>query len=126
MSNDGGVVGLDWQEFEPWIGYVSPVERTLWAVILLAAVCDTVLTVIGLELCFTEANPVAAAVIEWFGVFGLVVLKGGAVLLLLAIVRRLSHRYTIAALFGFSLPQIAATGLNTMLLLQHAASCTVG
>lgn len=123
MSDERGTVTVDWFRSRPSLQRLAPLDRTLWTVVLGAATADTVLTVIGLQLCFVEANPVAAFAIEQLGTLGLVALKGGALVVLFGVVRRLPNHYALAALFGFSLPQVFATLSNTLLLVRHAASC---
>lgn len=123
MSDERGTISVDWFYSRPSLQRLAPLDRTLWVLVLGAATADTVLTVVGLQLCFVEANPVAAWAIEQFGTLGLVLLKGGALLVLLSVVRRLPHHYALAALFGFSLPQVFATVSNAILLFSHAGSC---
>lgn len=106
-----------------WIGDIPPLDLSLWILVLGASAADMVLTLIGLQLCFVEANPVAATAIEHFGSLGLFLLKGSSILVLFAVVRQLSRKYTLAALLGFSLPQVVATGLNSFLLLNRAGAC---
>lgn len=123
MSDRRGTFNADLLFVRPSLDWFSPLDRTLWVVVIGAAVADTVLTIVGLQLCFVEANPVAAWAIEQLGPVGLVLLKSGALLVLFGAVRQLPYNYSLAALFGFSLPQLFATVSNTMLFITHAASC---
>lgn len=123
MSDQRGSVNVGWFYVRPPAGWVTSLERGLWALVLGAATADTVLTLVGLQLCFVEANPVAAWAIERMGGMGLILLKGGALLILYGVVERLPVKYALAALAGFSIPQLAATVLNTMLFVTHAAGC---
>lgn len=123
MSDRRGTLNADLLFVRPSLDWFAPLDRTLWAVVLGAAVADTVLTIVGLQLCFVEANPVAAWAIAQLGAFGLVLLKSGALLVLFGAVRYLPHNYSLVALFGFSLPQVFATVSNSMLFITHAGSC---
>ncbi|MFC7021025.1 MULTISPECIES: DUF5658 family protein [Haloarcula] len=123
MSDQRGSVNVGWFYVRPSVGLVSSLERGLWALVLGTATADTVLTLVGLQLCFVEANPVAAWAIERMGGLGLILLKGGALVVLYGVVERLPVRYTLAALVGFTIPQLTATVLNTMLFINHAAAC---
>lgn len=94
----------------------------LWALVLGFALADTLLTVVGLELGLSEANPVARSMLSMFGVAGLVLLKGVSLGLLAAIVRTIPGRFEAAALLGFCLPQAAATGVNVTLVLSRSVA----
>ncbi|MFC6865282.1 DUF5658 family protein [Halomicroarcula sp. GCM10025817] len=123
MSDQRGSVNVGWFYVRPPVGWVSSLERGLWALVLGTATADTVLTLVGLQLCFVEANPVAAWAIERMGGLGLILLKGGALVVLYGVVERLPVKYALAALVGFTIPQLTATVLNTMLFINHAAAC---
>lgn len=103
----------------------SPVryDHFLWSVVLLTAGADIVLTLVGLSLCFSEANPVARAVLDLAGGFGLFLLKGAALGILFAVYRYVRPLYRRSALAAFSLPQLLAVGHNGVLLARHAPQC---
>ncbi|WP_284011216.1 DUF5658 family protein [Haloarcula pelagica] len=94
----------------------------LWALVVGFALADTVLTVIGLELGLSEANPVARSALSLLGPAGLVLLKGFSLGLLAVIVRTVPGRFEPAALLGFCLPQAAATGVNATLILSQTGT----
>lgn len=98
-------------------------DHLLWSLVLLAAVGDVVLTLVGLSLCFTEANPVARAFIDATGHLGLVALKLGALVVLFAVYRFVGPLYRRTALVAFSAPQLLAVGHNGLLLARYADRC---
>ncbi|MDS0258491.1 DUF5658 family protein [Haloarcula sp. S1CR25-12] len=98
-------------------------DHLLWGLVLAAAAGDLVLTLFGLSLCFTEANPVARAVLDVGGGAGLLALKLTAVALLFAIYQHVRPLYRRAALVAFFVPQLLAVGHNSLLLAQYAAAC---
>ncbi|MFC7250484.1 DUF5658 family protein [Halomicroarcula sp. GCM10025324] len=123
MSDERGSANVDWFYAPLSVRWVGSVDRVLWALVLGGATADTILTLVGLQLCFVEANPVAAWALERLGGLGLILLKTGALVVLYAVVNRLPRRYSLAALLGFSLPQMAASVMNTVLIVTHASSC---
>lgn len=98
-------------------------DRLLWTVVIAAAGADLVLTLVGLSLCFSEANPVARAMLEIGGGAGLLVLKGAALGVLFGVYRSVRPLYARSALAAFSLPQLLAAGHNSVLLVRHAPQC---
>jgi len=98
-------------------------DHLLWGLVLAAAAGDVVLTLTGLALCFTEANPVARAFLDVGGGAGLVVLKLTALAVLFGVYRTVRPLFRRAALFAFSAPQLLAVGHNSMLIVQYAGSC---
>jgi len=98
-------------------------DYLLWGVVVAAAAGDLVLTLFGLSLCFSEANPIARAVIEAGGGAGLLALKLAAVGSLFGIYRYVRPLYGRAALVAFSLPQLFAVGYNGVLLARYAGAC---
>jgi len=98
-------------------------DQLLWGIVLVAAGADIVLTLFGLSLCFTEANPVARAMLNLGGGAGLCVLKGGALAVLFGVYRYVRPLYARSALAAFSLPQLLAVGHNSVLLIRHAPRC---
>lgn len=94
--------------------------RVLWTLAVALAVADTLLTVLGLEIGLSEANPVARHALSLFGVSGLFLLKGVSIAALALVVRTLSYRFERAALVGFTLPQAAAVGVNATLIVAKA------
>lgn len=98
-------------------------DHVLWAVVLGAAVGDLLLTGLGLSLCFTEANPVARAVLQAAGGTGLFGLKLTAVALLFAVYRYVRPLYGRTALVAFAIPQLLAVGNNGLLIARYAGTC---
>jgi len=115
------------QKFTRERAYVvdSPVryDHFLWSIVLVTAGADIVLTLVGLSLCFSEANPVARAVLDVAGGFGLFALKAAALGVLFTVYRYVRPLYRRSALAAFSLPQLFAVGHNGMLLAQQAPRC---
>jgi len=99
-------------------------DHLLWALVLSAAAGDVVLTLAGLSLCFTEANPVARAFLETAGDAGLVALKLAALAVLYGIYRTVRPLYRRAALVAFLAPQLFAVSHNSLLIARYASSCT--
>jgi len=98
-------------------------DYVLWGLVIAVATADIALTLLGLSLCFSEANPVARAALDVAGGAGLLALKGAALCALLAVYRLISPLHRRVALTAFSLPQLLAVGYNTMLLARYAPSC---
>ena len=99
-------------------------DYLLWTVVLDAAVGDVVLTLFGLQLCFTEANPIARAMLDVGGGVGLVALKLAAVGVLFTVYRYVRPLYRRAALVAFSVPQLFAVGHNGLLIARYAGLCS--
>ena len=98
-------------------------DHLLWGVVLAAAAGDVLLTLAGLSLCFTEANPVARAFLDVAGGVGLVGLKLAALAVLFGVYRTVRPLFRRAALVAFSTPQLVAVSHNWLLIAQHADSC---
>jgi len=98
-------------------------DHLLWSLVLVAAVGDLLSTLLGLSLCFTEANPVARAMLEVGGGAGLAALKLAAVSMLAVVYWLVSPLYRRGALVAFLVPQLFAVGHNTLLIARHASSC---
>ncbi|MBX0323140.1 DUF5658 family protein [Halomicroarcula sp. F13] len=99
------------------------VERLLWGVVIVASAADVVLTLVGVSMCFSEANPVARAALDTAGGAGLMGLKLLALGALFVVYRRVRPAYRRAALTAFSLPQLFAVGHNSLLLVQYGPGC---
>jgi len=87
------------------------------------AAADIVLTLVGIQACFQEENPVARWVLMMFGPAGLVGLKSVALGVLGLVVWQLPSRYGRAAIGGFFLTQLFAVGWNAMLVSSQASVC---
>jgi len=115
------------QEFTAEVAYIGDsrlrYDYVLWGVVIGVATADIVLTLVGLSLCFTEANPVARIALDAAGGVGLVALKGAALCALVAVYQLVRPLYGRVALTAFSLPQLFAVGYNTMLLARYAPGC---
>jgi len=98
-------------------------SRLAWTVLVGLAAADILLTLVGLQSCLTEENPVAERALATFGPAGLVGLKGVALGLLVAVVWRMPNRYGRAAMGGFCLTQVVAVGWNAMLVSSRASLC---
>lgn len=98
-------------------------DHLLWGVVVVASAADVVLTLVGLSMCFSEANPVARAALDTAGGFGLLALKLAALAGLFVVYRRVRPTYRRAALTAFSLPQLFAVGHNSVLLVRYAPAC---
>jgi hypothetical protein len=98
-------------------------DHLLWGLVVAAAAGDIVLTLFGLSLCFTEANPVARRMLAVGGGAGLVALKLAAVAVLFAVYRYVRPLYRRAALVAFCAPQLLAVGHNGLLLAKYAGAC---
>ena len=98
-------------------------DHLLWGIVLAAAAGDIVLTLAGLSLCFTEANPVARAFLDVGGGAGLVALKLAALAVLFGVYRTVRPLFRRAALVAFSAPQLFAVWHNGMLIANYAGSC---
>jgi hypothetical protein len=98
-------------------------DHLLWSLVLFAAVGDLLLTLLGLSLCFSEANPFARAFIDAAGGAGLAALKLAALGLLFGVYRYVRPLYGRAALVAFSAPQLFAVGHNGLLIARHIELC---
>ena len=98
-------------------------DHLLWGLVLAAAAGDILLTLTGLSLCFTEANPVARTVFDAAGGAGLVALKLAALGMLLGVYRIVRPLYRRAALVAFVAPQLLAVSHNGLLIARYAGSC---
>jgi len=98
-------------------------DHLLWGLVLAAAAGDVVLTLTGLSLCFTEANPVARAFLDAGGGAGLVALKLAALGILFGVYRVVGPLFRRAALGAFSAPQVFAVWPNGLLIARPADSC---
>ncbi|WP_254280384.1 DUF5658 family protein [Haloarcula marina] len=117
-------MSLDFTAERAFVGDDSiGLDYFLWGVVLAAASADVALTLLGLSMCFSEANPVAQMALDTGGGAGLFVLKAAALGALFAVYRYASSRYRRAALVAFSLPQLFAVGHNTLLIVKHAHLC---
>lgn len=103
----------------PWLSD----DRLLWGVVIGTAGADLVLTLVGLSLCFSEANPVARVMLDIGGGAGLLVLKAAALGVLFGAYRFLRPLYARSVLAAFSLPQLLAVGHNGVLLVRYAPQC---
>jgi hypothetical protein len=110
----------DW----PRLWTAATVSRIAWSIILVLAVADILLTVVGRQYCLTEQNPLAAYVVVTFGPFGLVALKSVALGILALMAGALPTRYERAALGGFGLTQFLAVGWNAVLVSSLPAICS--
>lgn len=98
-------------------------DHLLWSVVIAAAAGDLVLTLFGLSLCFSEANPVARALLEAGGGVALLALKLAAIGALFGVYSYVRPLYGRVALVAFSLPQLYAVGHNGLLLARYAGAC---
>lgn len=98
-------------------------DHLLWGLVVAAAVGDVMLTLTGLSLCFTEANPVARAVLDAAGGAGLVALKLAALTVLLVVYRAVRPLFRRVALVAFFTPQLLAVWHNGLLIVRYAGSC---
>lgn len=98
-------------------------DHLLWGLVLAAAAGDVALTLRGLSLCFTEANPVARAFLDVAGGAGLVGLKLAALAVLFGVYRTVRPLYRRAALLAFVTPQLLAVSHNGLLLARYAGAC---
>lgn len=119
---DGGTRQSNWLPLDRVFDSMS-VPGTAVGVLVLLAGADIVLTMVGLQSCFSEQNPVARWVLHAYGPAGLVVLKSGALGLLLTLMWQLPKNYERAAFGGFGLTQLFAVGWNSVLLASHAPIC---
>lgn len=115
------------QAFTAEVAYIGDsrlrYDYVLWGLVIGVATADLALTLVGLSLCFSEANPVARAALDVAGGGGLLALKGAALCALLAVYRLVTPLYRRVALTAFSLPQLFAVGHNTLLLARYAPDC---
>jgi hypothetical protein len=98
-------------------------DHLLWGLVVAAAAGDIVLTLAGLSLCFTEANPVARAFLDAAGGAGLVGLKLAALAVLFGVYRTVRPLFRRAALLAFFTPQLFAVSHNGLLLARYAGNC---
>ncbi|WP_262177591.1 DUF5658 family protein [Haloarcula laminariae] len=98
-------------------------DHLLWSLVLAAAAGDVLLTLTGLSLCFTEANPVARAFLDVAGGAGLVALKLAALAVLVGVYRVVRPLFRRAALVAFFTPQLLAVWHNGILIARHAGGC---
>lgn len=75
----GRLRGAGWRRLGRIVDRTSRLERQLWVVALGVLVLDLATTAYGLELGLRESNPVALALLERYGYWGFVALKGFAV-----------------------------------------------
>ncbi|WP_331232456.1 DUF5658 family protein [Natronorarus salvus] len=92
-------------------------ERALWAVVVLAAIADILLTYHGLQIGLTEANPVARGAIEGYGYWTMVALKGGALTIGVACWAVLPDRFSPVIPLGLAIPWVVASAINLTLIL---------
>jgi uncharacterized membrane protein AbrB (regulator of aidB expression) len=91
-------------------------ERALWTLMLAAAAFDVGITVVGLRIGFTEANPVAATVLAAWGLPGAVGLKALAVGVGVAEWMVFPQPYRSVIAPSMTLPWLAGGGYNTLVL----------
>ncbi len=91
-------------------------ERALWAVVVLAALADVLLTYYGLQIGLTEANPVARGAIEGYGYWTMLVLKGGALSVGVACWVALPDRFSPVVPLGLAIPWVVASAINFTLI----------
>ncbi len=92
---------------------LARLERWLWALAGLGFVADLVLTLVGLRLGMTEANPVVVAAIGQVGpLWGLLGLKIGALAFAVGISRRISPTIRPVVPLALGLTWLAAAGVN--------------
>jgi hypothetical protein len=106
------------------IGFWSR-RRVLWALIVAFAGADVGLTLYGLELCFSELNPLVAMTLENAGAAGLFLMKISALALVAGVCQFVTGRRRLAALLGFCLPQAAAVAINSATILLYTSQCLV-
>lgn len=95
---------------------LEPLEGHLWALAVIVAAGDVVLTAWGLQAGLAEGNPVVAALLSQVGIVALVGLKG-ALLGLAAGCRWLRPRWGPWLPLGLALPWAVAVAINGTLLL---------
>jgi len=98
-------------------------DHLLWGLVVAAAAADVALTLAGLSLCFTEANPVARAFLDAAGSAGLVGLKLAAMAVLFGVYRTVRPLFRRAALVAFVTPQLVAVSHNGLLIARYAGNC---
>jgi hypothetical protein len=91
-------------------------ERALWTLMLAAAAFDVGITLVGIRIGFTEANPVAAAVLAAWGLPGAVGLKTLAVGVAAAEWVALPPPYRSVVAPSMALPWLAAGGYNALMI----------
>lgn len=95
---------------------LDPLERHLWALAVIVAAGDVVLTAWGLQAGLAEGNPFVATLISEVGILALVGLKG-ALLGLAAGCRWARPRWGPWLPLGLVLPWLVAVVINGTLLL---------
>ncbi len=93
------------------------IERALWVAVLVALVADTVSTLAGLRLGYTEGNPVARAALAG-GPAGLVALKAVVAGVALSCRPLLDGASRLAAPAALALTWTVAACLNASLILS--------
>ncbi|QIO22784.1 DUF5658 family protein [Haloarcula sp. JP-L23] len=117
-------VASDFTAEVAFVGESGPsYDHLLWGVVVVAAAADVLLTLVGVSMCFSEANPVARAAMDAAGGVGLLGLKLAALGALFVVYRLVRPAYRRAALTAFSLPQLFAVGHNSLLLVQYGPAC---
>jgi hypothetical protein len=96
---------------------MSGTHRLLWTVILAATVGDVVLTIAGLSAGLREGNLFLRVMLAEFGLFGLWLVKFGAMLWLVAGWQFLSERNATVFLALFAVVTVAIVAHNSLLLL---------
>ena len=91
-------------------------ERWLWAVAVLALVCDLWLTAYGVSRGYAEANPLARTALATHGVAGLAGLKLLALGVGVAARRSLPRRYAPVVPVGLACPWLVAVVSNAALI----------
>ena len=91
-------------------------ERELWFVVVAAMLVDVTLTVHGLSIGLTEANPIARAAIDSAGVLGLYGLKAGALAVGGCCRLVVRDRYGFVVPVGLGLPSAAAVLINSAII----------
>jgi hypothetical protein len=92
-------------------------ERSLWAVVVLSALADVLLTYYGLQIGLTEANPIARGAIEGYGYWTMLALKGGALSVGVACWAALPDRFSPVIPLGLAIPWVVASLINLTLIL---------
>jgi uncharacterized membrane protein AbrB (regulator of aidB expression) len=103
-------------EDHPVLAALVAHERALWTLMLAAAAFDVGITVVGLRIGFTEANPVAATVLAAWGLPGAVGLKALAVGVGVAEWMAFPQPYRSVIAPSMTLPWLAGGGYNTLVL----------
>lgn len=90
-------------------------ERLLWAAVLGLIVLDLGTTAYGLQVGFSESNPIASALLSDYGFWALVALKGGSVAVAVVgwVVLPAAYRYLSPLLLAA--PWAIGSALNLLL-----------